>query len=43
MHDRPAGTKAAATSAVVLCGVVAAGLCYGVFNTVKSVIDLFAG
>jgi hypothetical protein len=42
MHD-DAGTKAAAGSAIFLCGVVAAGLTYGVFNTIKSVIDLFAG
>jgi hypothetical protein len=43
MHDDASGTKAAATSAIFLWGVVAAGLTYGVFNTIKSVIDLFTG
>jgi hypothetical protein len=42
MQDERA-SKGAATSAVLLWGVVAAGLTYGVVNTVKSVIDLFAG
>lgn len=43
MHDDAAGTKTSAAPAIFLWGVVAAGLTYGVFNTIKSVIDLFAG
>jgi hypothetical protein len=43
MHDDAAGARSAAVPAIFLWGVVAAGLAYGVFNTVKSVIDLFAG
>jgi hypothetical protein len=43
MHDDAAGTKISAAPAIFLWGVVAAGLTYGVFNTIKSVIDLFAG
>ena len=42
MHDH-APDKGAATSAIFLWAVVAAGLAYGVFNTVRSVIDLFTG
>ncbi len=42
MQER-ANAKASATAAIFLWGVVAAGLTYGVVNTVKSVIDLFAG
>jgi len=43
MRDGAAGAKSSATAAIFLWGVVAAGLTYGVFNTIKSVIDLFAG
>ena len=42
MQER-ANTKASVTAAIFLWGVVAAGLTYGVVNTIKSVIDLFAG
>ena len=43
MHDDAAAHKGAAAPAIFLWGVVAAGLTYGVVNTIKSVIDLFAG
>jgi hypothetical protein len=43
MHDDAASPKTSAAPAIFLWGVVAAGLTYGVFNTIKSVIDLFAG
>ncbi len=42
MQNR-ANPKASATSAILLWGMVAAGLTYGVVNTIKSVVDLFAG
>jgi hypothetical protein len=42
MHD-DASPKTAATAAMFLWAVVAAGLTYGVVNTIKSVIDLFTG
>jgi hypothetical protein len=38
-----ASDKGAAASAIFLWAAVAAGLTYGVVNTIKSVIDLFAG
>jgi hypothetical protein len=43
MRDDATGAKTSAASAIFLWGVVAAGLTYGVFNTIKSVFDLFAG
>ena len=42
MQDR-ANPKGAATAAIFLWCAVAAGLTYGVVNTIKSVVDLFAG
>ena len=45
-HDgRPgsAGTKGAATMALILWVVVAIGLFYGLFNTIKTAADLFGG
>jgi hypothetical protein len=38
-----AGTKGAAVMAMILWVVVAAGLAYGLFNTIKTATDLFAG
>ena len=42
MQER-ASTKASASAAIFLWAAVAAGLTYGVVNTIKSVIDLFSG
>jgi hypothetical protein len=39
----PAGTKGAATMAMILWVVVAVALAYGLFNTIKTATDLFAG
>jgi len=41
-HDA-AGTKGATTMAIILWVVVAIGLFYGLFNTIKTAADLFAG
>ena len=38
-----AGAKGAAMMAMILWVVVAAGLAYGLFNTIKTATDLFAG
>jgi hypothetical protein len=38
-----AGTKGAATMAIILWGVVAIALAYGLFNTIKTATDLFTG
>ena len=38
-----AGTKGAAVMAMILWVVVAASLAYGLFNTIKTATDLFAG
>jgi len=44
-HDGPdaAGTKGAATMAMILWAVVAIALAYGLFNTIKTAADLFGG
>jgi hypothetical protein len=42
-HGDAAGTKGAATMAMILWVVVAAGLAYGLFETIKTATDLFAG
>ena len=41
-HDA-GGAKAAATMAMILWVVVAVALAYGLFNTIKTATDLFAG
>jgi hypothetical protein len=38
-----AGTKGATTMAMILWVVVACALAYGLFNTIKTATDLFAG
>jgi hypothetical protein len=38
-----AGIKGAAMMAMILWVVVAAGLAYGLFNTIKTATDLFTG
>jgi hypothetical protein len=42
-HDDAPGTKGAAMMAMILWVVVAAGLAYGLFNTLKTAADLFSG
>jgi len=45
-HDgRPgtAGARGAAVMAMILWVVVAAGLAYGLYNTIKTATDLFTG
>jgi hypothetical protein len=37
------GTKGAAVMAMILWVVVAVGLFYGLFNTIKTAADLFGG
>jgi hypothetical protein len=38
-----AGTKGATTMAIILWVVVSIGLLYGLFNTIRTAADLFAG
>jgi hypothetical protein len=42
-HPDAAGTKGATTMALILWVVVVLALAYGLFNTVKTATDLFAG
>lgn len=42
-HHGAAGAKGAAMTAMILWVVVAMGLAYGLFNTLKTATDLFAG
>ena len=42
-HRDAAGTRGAAMMAMILWVVVAAGLAYGLFNTIKTATDLFTG
>jgi hypothetical protein len=42
-HPDAGGAKAAATMAMILWVVVAVALAYGLFNTIKTATDLFAG
>ncbi len=42
-HHGAAGTKGAAMMAMILWVVVALGLAYGLFNTIKTATDLFTG
>jgi hypothetical protein len=42
-HDAAPEPKGAATLAIFLWIVVACALAYGLFNTVKTVTDLFTG
>jgi hypothetical protein len=41
--DGAAGTRGAATTAIFLWVVVICALAYGLFNTLKTVTDLFTG
>jgi hypothetical protein len=42
-HRDAAATRGAALMAMILWVVVAAGLAYGLFNTIKTATDLFTG
>ena len=42
-HHEGAGAKGAAVMAMILWVVVAMGLAYGLFNTIKTATDLFTG
>jgi hypothetical protein len=42
-HHGAAGTKGATMTAMILWVVVALGLAYGLFNTIKTATDLFIG
>jgi hypothetical protein len=41
--DDASGAKGAAVMAMILWVVVAVGLFYGLFNTIKTAADLFSG